>query len=236
MIGLIVTLVLLIFVLTAVFLLWRHYRKKYQYKINQLKTELADATDEYEENLRKLQLLDTTHQKVIATIQQELTESQGEIAKINQEYELEKAKLLEDNKVLQKRIEKLQQEEPISKHLATATSFAKEPIVIRIRDISRKPLTSVTEDEWKELTNAFSMSYPYLYRDLTTLCNTPQSIRVCILTVMGIGNNEQANMLETTSPRVSNVKSALNKALFNETSSRNLHKNLTVKYNTISCY
>lgn len=173
---------------------------------------------------------------MIATIQQELTESQDKIAKINQEYEIEKAKLLEDNKVLQKRIEKIQLEEPISKHLATASLFAKEPIVMRIRDISRKPLTSVTEDEWKELTNTFAMSYPYLYRDLTSHCNTPQSIRVCILTVMGIGNNEQANMMETTSPRISNVKSAINKALFNETSSRTLHKNLTVKYNTLSCF
>ena len=236
LIGLIVTFVLLMLVLTAAFLLWRHYRRKYQQKINQLKTELADATDDYEENMRKLQLLDTTHQKVIATIQQELTESQSEIAKINQEYEFEKARLLEENKDLQKRIEKLQQEEPISKHLVTATSFAKEPIVMRIRDISRKPLTPVNEDEWKELTNAFAMSYPYLYRDLTSHCYTPQSIRVCILTVMGIGNNEQANMLETTSPRVSNVKSALNKTLFNETSSRTLHKNLTIKYNTLSCF
>lgn len=236
LIGLIVTSVLFILFLASAFLLWRHYRKKYQHKINQLKTELADATDEYEENLRKLQLLDTTHQKVIATIQQELTESQGEIAKINQEYELEKVRLLEENKDLQNRIERLRQEEPISKHLATATSFAKESIVMRIRDISRKPLVSVTEDEWKELTNTFAMNYPYLYRDLTSHCNTPQCVRVCILTVMGIGNNEQANMLETTSSRVSNVKSALNKALFNETSSRNLHRNLTVKYNTISCY
>lgn len=61
LIGLIVTFVLLMLVLTAAFLLWKHYRKNYQHKINQLKTELADATDEYEENLRKLQLLDTTH-------------------------------------------------------------------------------------------------------------------------------------------------------------------------------
>ena len=236
LIGLIVTFVLLMLVFSIALLLWRRYRKKYQQKINQLKTELADATDEYEENLLKLQHLDTTHRKVIATIQQELTESQGEIAKINQEFEIEKARLLEENEDLQERIEKLQQEEPISKHLATATSFAKEPIVMRIRDISRKPLTPVNEDEWKELTNAFAMSYPYLYRDLTSHCYTPQSIRVCILTVMGIGNNEQANMLETTSPRVSNVKSALNKTLFNETSSRTLHKNLTIKYNTLSCF
>jgi hypothetical protein len=35
-----------------------------------------------------------------------------------------------------------------------------------------------------------------------------------MLTVMGLGNNKQANLLETTSSRISNVKLALNKALF----------------------
>ena len=232
LLGLAIAIILIFIVSTIAFLLWR----KNQQKINQLKTELADATVEYEENLHKLQQLEFNQREVITAFHQKLSESQDEIAQINQEYEEEKASLLEDNKALQKRIEKLQQEEPISKHLATAASFAKEPIVMRIRDISRKPLTSVTEDEWKELTNAFVMSYPYLYRDLTSHCNTPQNIRVCILTVMGIGNNEQANMMETTSPRISNVKSAINKALFNETSSRTFHKNLILKYNAMSNY
>ena len=232
LLGLVFTIMLIFIVSTIAFLLWR----KNQQKINQLKTELADATVEYEENLHKLQQLEFNQQEVITAFHQRLSESQDEIAQINQEYDEEKVSLMEENKALQKRIEQLQQEKSISKHLTVATSFAKEPIVIRIRDISRKPLTPVTEDEWKELTNVFANSYPELYRDLSQYCNTPQSIRVCILTVMGIGNNEQANMLKTTSPRVSNIKSALNKTLFSESSSRTLRRNLTVKYNTMPSY
>ena len=230
--GLIISIVLIAIGCTASFLLWRKNREK----MNQLKTELADTTFEYEENLHKLQQLEFSQREVISAFHQKLSESQGEIAQINQEYEDEKANLLEENKALQIRIEQLHQEKSISKHLAVAASFAQEPIVKRIREISRKPLSPVTEEEWKELTNVFANSYPELYRDLSQYCNTPQSIRVCILTAMGIGNNEQANMLDTTSPRVSNIKSALNLALFNESSSRTLRRNLTVKYNTMPSY
>ena len=227
--GLIIAIVLIVIGCIAAFLLWR----RSQQKINQLKTELADATVEYEENLNKLHQLEFNQREVITAFHQRLSKSQDEIAQINQEYEDEKASLLEENKALQKRIEQLQQEKSISKHMAVAASFAEVPIVKRIREISRKPLSPITEDEWKELTNVFANSYPELYRDLCLYSNTPQNIRVCILTILGVGNNEQANMLDITSPRVSNTKSALNKTLFNEPSSRTLNKNLTIKYNTM---
>ena len=229
LIGLIFAIVLIAIGCATSFLLWRRNRQK----INQLKMELADATVEYEENLNKLQQLEFNQRELITTFHQKLSESQGEIAQINQEYEDEKASLLEENKALQKRIEQLQQEKSISKYLEAAASFAEDPIVKRTREISRKPLSPVTEDEWKELTNVFANSYPELYRDLCLHCNTSQNIRVCIMTIIGIGNNEQANMLDITSPRVSNTKSALNKTLFNETSSRTLNRNLAVKYNTM---
>ncbi len=227
--GLIISIVLIAIGCSASFLLWRKNREK----MNQLKTELADTTFEYEENLHKLQQLELSQREVISAFHLKLSESQGEIAHINQEYEDEKACLLDENKELQKRIEQLQQEKSISKHLAVAAAFAEDPIVKRIREISRKPLSPVTEDEWKELTNVFANTYTELYRDLCLYCNTPQNIRVCILTILGVGNNEQANMLDITSPRVSNTKSALNKTLFNEPSSRTLNKNLTIKYNTM---
>ena len=229
LLGLIIAIMLIAFVSAIAFLLWR----KNQQKIKQLKMELADANVEYEENLNKLQQLEFNQKEVITAFHQRLSESQGEIAQINQEYEDEKASLLEENKALQKRIEQLQQEKSISKYLEVAASFAEDPIVKRIRKISRKPLSPVTENEWKELTNVFANSYPELYRDLCLYCNTSQNIRVCIMTIIGIGNNEQANMLDITNPRVSNTKSALNKALFNEPSSRSLHRNLAVKYNTM---
>ena len=229
LIGLIIAALLLGALFIIAFLTW----KSSQRKIKRLKAEFADTTDEYEDNLRALRLLDSTHQEVIANIQQELTEAQGEnssyrekyakaqltISQINQEYESERTRLLAGNEVLQKRIKELQKEDVISKHLSVSASFAEESIVKRIYEIASKRLTSVTEEEWNELTKA------------SLHCNTPQNMRVCILTVLGFGSDEPANMLKTTKQRISNIKSALNKALFNETSSRTLRRNLIVRYN-----
>ena len=208
LLGLIIMAVLTVLVFVAAYLIWRHYRKKYQQEIMRLNTEFANATFEYEENLRELQLLESTHQ----------------------ESESDRSRLLEENEMLQKRIQELQKERAISKHLSVSALFAEEPIVKRFQEKAGQPLNDVTEGDWKELTEAFANSYPDLFRDLSQRCNTPQSIRVCILTAMGIGSNEQANMLETTKQRISNIKSALNTALFNETSSRTFHKNLLVRY------
>lgn len=240
-IALTILALLLIILSIVAFYIWRNSQRK----IEQLKAEFTDSTNEYEDNLHELQMLESTHQEVINTIQKELEVAQGEnsgyrekyakaqhtISQINQSYESEKSRLLSENDVLRQRINELQKEDVISRHLSVSVSFKEEAIVKRIHEIAKKPLTPVTEQEWNELTKAFSNSYPCLYHDLILHSNTPQNIRVCILTALGIGGDEQANMLETTKQRISNIKSILNKALFNEVSSRTFHRNLVIRYN-----
>ena len=240
-IGLIIVLVVIGFALIAAFLAWRHY----QNKIKKLKTELADATEEYEENLHQLQLLEKTHQTVISNIQEELDQAQGEssdlrdkfahaqqtISKINQDYEVEKNQLLEANEALNKKIEELQKNTAITKHMELSESFKKEMIVTQILTLADKRKGLVKEKYWDELTKVFGNSFPALYKDLCLYCNTPQNIRVCILTILSVSNDEQAILLDTTKQRVSNVKSDLNRLLFNESTSKTLRKNLIVRYN-----
>ena len=208
LLGLVIAAVVAVLALVAAFLVWKRFRRKYQQEIMQLKTEYANASYEYEENLRELQLLESAHQ----------------------ENESERKRLLDENVELQSRIRELQKEKAISRNLSASALFAEEPIVKRFHEIGVQPLENVKEEEWVELTDTFANSYPDLFLDLCQYCNTPQSIRVCMLTVMGLGNNEQANLLGTTSSRISNVKLALNKALFNESSSRTLNKNLLMQY------
>ena len=208
LLGLIISAAVAVLALVAAFLVWKRFRRKYQQEIMQLKTEYANASYEYEENLRELQLLESAHQ----------------------ENESERKRLLDENVELQSRIQELQKEKAISRNLSASALFAEEPIVKRFHEIAVQPLANVKEEEWVELTDTFANSYPDLFLDLCQYCNTPQSIRVCMLTVMGLGNNEQANLLGTTSSRISNVKLALNKALFNESSSRTLNKNLLMQY------
>ena len=208
LLGLVIAAVVAVLALVAAFRVWKRFRRKYQQEIMQLKTEYANASYEYEENLRELQLLESAHQ----------------------ENESERKRLLDENVELQSRIRELQKEKAISRNLSASALFAEEPIVKRFHEIGVQPLENVKEEEWAELTDTFANSYPDLFLDLCQYCNTPQSIRVCMLTVMGLGNNEQATLLGTTSSRISNVKLALNKALFNESSSRTLNKNLLMQY------
>lgn len=220
LIGLIIALVLIVLSIIVAFLIWSYYKRK----INKIKIEFADKTEEYEENLRQLQLLESTHQRVIA----EHTES---YSRVYQDYESEKSRLLEENEALQKRIDELQNNEAISKHIEVSESFRKEMIVNQILNLAEKRSGPLKENYWTELIMVFGKKFPALYKDLRQHCDTPQNIRVCILTVLDIGNDDQAIMLDTTKQRVSNIRRDLNKALFNEPSSRTLRKNLVVQYN-----
>ena len=240
-IGLIIVLVVIGFAIIAVLLGYRYY----QNKIKKLKTELADATEEYEDNLCQLQLLEKTHQTVISNIQEELDQAHGEssdlrdkfahaqqtISKINQDYEVEKNQLLEANEALNKKIEELQKNTAITKHMELSESFKKEMIVTQILTLAEKRMGPVKERYWDELSKVFGNSFPALYKDLCQQCNTPQNIRVCILTVLDIPNDDQAILMGTTKQRASNAKSDINKKLFNESTSRTLRKNLVVRYN-----
>jgi nitrate reductase beta subunit len=189
--------------------------------------------------------LEKTHQAVISNIQEELDHAQDEssdfrekyvnaqltISRINQEYEDEKTQLLEANEALNKKIEELRKNEVISKHMEASESFKEQLIVTQILTLADKRKGAINEKYWIELTKAFANCYPALYKDLCQYCNTPQNIRVCILTALDIPNDDQAILLDTTKQRVSNVKSDLNKLLFNESTSKTLRKNLIVRYN-----
>jgi len=220
LIGLMIALVIIVVFTIAAFLIWSYYKRK----INKIKTEFIKATEEYEDNLHQLQLLESTHQKVIA----EHTES---YSRVYQDYESEKSRLLEENEVLQKRIDELHNNEAISKHIEVSESFKKEMIVNQILNLAEKRSGPVKEHFWTELIKVFGKKFPALYNDLHQHCNAPQTIRICILTVLDISNDDQAIMLDTTKQRVSNVRRDLNKTLFNEPSSRTLRKNLVVRYN-----
>ena len=104
-------------------------------------------------------------------------------------------------------------------------------IVNQILNLAEKRSGPVKENFWKELIKVFGKKFPVLYNDLRQHCDAPQTIRICILTVLDISNDDQAIMLDTTKQRVSNVRRDLNKMLFNEPSSRTLRKNLVVRYN-----
>ena len=231
---------------------YNQYRKKrkeqirrHEQELHQLKVEFADATESYEENLHELRLLEDSRKKVISIIQDEvnglskeneayktkLAESQLTIAKINEEYERNRALLTEENQELKGKIDELKGKEGISEYLVASGLFAETEIVKQVKVMSGEPLKQMTQDQWDSLFKVFCEHFPALYHDLIRLNFNTNAMRVCMLTVIGIRNNEQSNLIGIRKQIVTNCKTNLNSLLFNEKTSRTLFKNLVSQYN-----
>lgn len=219
--------------------------KLHEEELRQLKLEFADATESYEDNLNELRLLEESRKKVISIIQDEinglnkqneayktkLAELQRTIAKINEEYERNSARLAEENQELKNKIDELKSKEGISEHLTASGQFSETEIVKRVKEMAGEPLTQMTNDLWESLYKVFSEHYPSLYHDLIRRNFNTNTVRVCMLTVIGIRNNEQSNLIGIKKQIVTNCKTNLNSIFFNEKTSRTLFTNLVSKYN-----
>ena len=231
---------------------YKQYRKKreeqrrvHAKELQQLKVEFADATEMYEENLHELRLLEESRKKVIDIIQNELSgiskeketyktkfaESQRTIVRINEEYELNSTVLREENKELRRKIDELKSKEGISEHLAASGMFAETEIVKNVKALANNPFAQLTSDQWHSLLQTFFQHFPSLHRELIRQGANTSTVRVCVLTVIGIRTNEQSNLMGIKKQMVTNYKTTLNNLLFNEKTSRTLYKNLASVYN-----
>ena len=122
-------------------------------------------------------------------------------------------------------------QEAISEHLVESGLFAETEIVKQVKTMSVEPQRQMTQDQWESLYKAFCEHFPALSRDLISLNINSHALRVCMLTVIGIRNNEQSNLLGQKKQTVTNCKTNLNSLLFNEKTSRTLYKNLVSRYN-----
>jgi hypothetical protein len=213
-------------------------RQKKQQELDDLKTEYANATDNYNKNLHTLQLLDKVHQEVIAAIQEELNTTKSEtesykskIYEINRQYEDNKQELTQENEFLKTKIEELKRQEGIRKQITVSQQFTKTEIVKRLFYLVDHPLVDMTEKEWQELIEAASNYYPALLHDLT---NSPkisqQEVRTCLLVCLSLRESDIARLTKTSAQRVTNWKAVINKELFKDSSARSLYKNLTNHY------
>lgn len=239
----------------AGFYAYNQFRKKreeqirlHEQEMHQLKLEFADATESYEDNLHELRLLEKSRKKVISIIQDEinglnkeneayktkLAESQCTIAKINEEYERNSVRLAEENQELKNKIDELKSREGISEYLTASGQFAETGIVKRVKIMAGEPLTQMTQDQWESLYKVFFEHYPALCHDLIRQNFNTNTVRVCMLTVIGIRNNEQSNLIGIKKQIVTNCKTNINSILFNEKTSRTLYKNLVSQYNIYS--
>lgn len=244
--------ILIAILVLSIIYTYKQYRKKreeqirkHEQEVHQLKLEFADAIESYEENLHELRLLQESRKKVISIIQNEidglsrenevyktkLVESQRTITKINEDYERDRILLTEENKELKSKIDELKKKEGISEYLMASGQFAETEIVKQVKVMSGEPLTQMTQDNWDSLYKVFCEHFPTLCHDLIRQNFNTNTVRVCMLTVIGIRNNEQSNLIGIKKQIVTNCKTNLNSILFNEKTSRTLYKNLVSQYN-----
>ena len=230
---------------------WRKKKESHRKELeefNKLKKDYEVTSEQYQKNIHILELLDTSHQAVIATIQRELEHSQKEsdtyqknyakaqqeMAQISAQYESDKQKLKEENQRLSLKLELLEQKSLISKKLQVAKSFAETDIVKLIMVKERKPLSTLSGKDWKQLVNAVETYYPDILHDLSFLPKgSLQKTRTCLLVLLKISDSRIADWLDVKPTRVSNIKSELNQALFGDSSARSLYDNLKRKYSLI---
>ena len=251
-IGVISALVLVFTVITiTVALFWRKKKeihRKQMEEFNRLKDEYESANKQYRKNIHTLELLEKSHQTIIATIQGELDSSimanktyqqnyakiQQEKVRISEQYEISKQQLIEENQSLSVKIKELEQKTQLSTHLDAARKFLESDIVKLIRVKEKKPLSELSARDWNLLTSTVEIYYPDLLRDLKYLPKaTLQKTRACILVLLKTPDSCIANWLDIKPNRLSNLKAELNIALFGESSARTLFDNLRRKYNFI---
>ena len=230
---------------------WRKKKELHRKELeefNKLKKDYEVTTEQYHKNIHMLELLDNSHQAVIATIQGELEHSQEEsdtyqknyakaqqeIVRISAQYESDKQKLTEENQRLSNKLKLLEQKSLVSRNLQVAKDFAETNIVKLIMVKERKPLSTLSGKDWKQLTNAFETYYPDILHDLSYLPKgSLQKTRTCLLVLLKISDSRIADWLDVKPTRVSNLKSELNQTLFGDTSARSLYDNLKRKYSLI---
>ena len=215
------------------------YKKRKRREIESLKSEYAEVTRQYNENLHSIDVLENAHKQVVNIIQQELhnakdktSKYESAIADINNQYEADILELKAENEKLQDTICQLKQCKDLSPFIENSQLFFASDIVKRIIQNAEKSVYSMSDDEWNEFIATAKKHFPALVSDLNAVEGiTPQKIRVCFLTILPLRAQDLASFMGVPSQRISNLKSELNERLFGESTARSLYHNLAKKYN-----
>ena len=200
------TLVVIIsaFVLITITELYRRNRKKKRIELEQLHAKYIQAQTEYHRQKEELVLLKDDAEQL-------RTRKEEEITQLRERLDGYKEKLL----------------------VITSTNEQSEEQLIhvirmfRIKASGKKGVLLPNKREWKELIMLFKRNKPI---EQVTVCKegllSPLELRTCILLLLGFSNGEISVLLDASSQRVTNLKSRINKKLFNDDSASTLQANL----------
>lgn len=237
--------IILLLCLSFAIISLRRNRKKKQIEIVRLTCELEEAEKTYEGEIQHLSMLEQTHQKVNEVVRMELEasrseadlrqvlyeESQKEVAEINRQYKELMDVHRQEIERLKHKIDDLSKQGGISVNVTKKSDFVSLPIIQKELRLTQSPLGALSNNEWEQLIKVYSEYYPELVHDLQQNSQiTKQGIHACLLFALDLRSSDIANILKTNIQRVSNLKSEINTALFNDHSAKNLVNNLKEKY------
>jgi len=232
--------------------LWTDFKRRRRQKheeLERIRHELAEAEAAYQKETHKLDIVKSTHQKVIRLIQGDVWSSTEEAKKMRAKYNEAQHKINEINALYEERIKRhneemeaaqakiddLRQKAGIDASIEAAQAFRETYIVKRILFLDSKSQYELSENEWGTLVREFGSYYPTLLSDLHQIpALNEKGIRVGILVVLRLRESAIAHFVNLSDTAVSNYKSDINLAFFNEKTSRTLFRNLERRYGIFS--
>lgn len=227
----------LAFVLAAsIIALWHRFRRH--------RRSLYEALEDYHQKVKQLNLLETSHKRVIELVCQDLKSSQGESDKYRKKLEHAQQEMIEINALheqnvtqqkeeiarLKTKIEELQRKSGLVRNLNKANDLKNSEIVKWFFHQVQHQKFDFSDYDRTTLIKEFATYYPTLLDDLHTMSLKQNAILVCVLVILKFREKDIASILHLSVTGVSNLKSEINFTLFNEKSSRSLYKNLEHRY------
>ena len=189
---------------------------------------LDKATEEYNQKVEHLQILEETHR--LANIDATRTISELRVEKEN--YQTEYLKAQREITLLSDNIQSLKSEYGAILTLEKSNDLESEPIIIMFRLMANKPKETASKSNFAELEKTMGNYFPSLIHDIkqnTKLSDTDR--QVCILTALKFRPGDIVNMTGLTSSKVTNAREKLNFLLFETKSATSLYENLANRYN-----
>ena len=200
--GLVSLLVLVI--LLAITRLYMYSKKKRQLKMNQLHSNYLQAQIAYNKKKEELRLLENDKNELQS----------------RKEKEIEELKVIISGYKEKQLTEKPTDEKSELRFNHLINSFHR-------KCSGRKGESQPKEKEWKELIVQFKKNMPV---EQVAVCKkgllSKLELQACILIMLDFSNGEIAVLFNTTPQRITNIKSRINKKLFNDESASTLQANL----------
>lgn len=200
-----VIIALLIAIIISVYLIYRYIKRQQQIR----KEELMVANAEYSS------LLSQYHQA-----QQDLHLSKDNM----EQFREEKTKEIQ---TLCQKLALYQDAPQMVEHWQAEVTMLNSPIVAELHRLARRALKP-SQLQWKELRDFIEQELPAFYSQINAskVCLSPQETLISILIRLQFSQGEQAALFDVSKQRINNIKSNINRKLFNKTGAMTLETNI----------